>query len=503
MTNTTMNTDILVAGTGGTGLAAAYAAAEKGLKVLVIEKQPQIGGNTKISSGFFAIDSKEQRAAGMKMSTKTAISELANYNHYLSNGALLARIVTRSADTLAWLEKLGMEIKLNPTAKTTQFAHRNNDYRGGSYHMYQHKDESYQRIQQTLEDAGVKFQFKTTMTDLIMADGKVAGVTATTDDGDQLTINAQAVIVATGGYGGDAKKVAKTMHTSDLRTLGVPNDGEGMSAMVKAGATDIDSHALIHAAQLAKSKVTQKTSAKHLAGFSSNALTQLLLTPQLWVNKKGKRFTNEDVVYDTVEWANAAWSQGGKYLFVVDQATLDTFTADKNAEEVSQAGPGAATGRGDFTKLAEEAIKGETAYRGTTLTELAAKAGFNADDFVKTVDTYNQAIHDQDDHEFGKSTKSLAYSVEKGPFYAFISQAAYLGTVGGVRVDENLAVLDNQFKPIPGLYTGGANAGGYYEGHSYPAFEGLASGFTWTSGRIAGTSAADYVKAAPATVSSH
>ncbi|WP_024624239.1 FAD-dependent oxidoreductase [Lactiplantibacillus fabifermentans] len=494
MTTKTMNTDVLVAGTGGTGLAAAYAAVEKGLKVLVIEKQPQIGGNTKISSGFFAINSKEQQAAGMHMSTKEAIAELASYNHYLSNGALLARIVNSSADTLAWLEGMGMEIKLNPTANTTQFAHRDNDYRGGSYHMYQHKDESYQRVQKTLEDAGVQFQFNTTLTDLTMADGKVTGATATTADGDDLIIKAQAVVVATGGYGADAKKVAKTMHTPNLRTLGVPNAGEGMSAMVKAGATDIDSHALIHAAQLAKSKVTQKTSAKHLAGFSSNALTQLLLTPQLWVNMKGLRFTNEDVVYDTVEWANAAWSQGGKYLFIVDQATLDTFTVDQNSEEVSQAGPGAATGRGDFTKLAEEAVKGETAFKGNTLAELAHNAGLDTATFEKTVQAYNEAIHAKDDTEYSKSEKSLAYSVENGPFYAFISQAAYLGTVGGVRVDENLAVLDDNFKPIPGLYTGGANAGGYYEGHSYPAYEGLASGFTWTSGRIAGTSAADYIK---------
>lgn len=493
MTDKVLTTDVLVAGTGGTGLAAAYAAAEKGLKVFVIEKQPQIGGNTKISSGFFAINTKEQQAAGMKLSTGEAIRQLADYNHYLSNGALLSRIVNSSADTLAWLEGLGMEIKLNPTANTTQFAHRDNDYRGGSYHMYQNKDDSYARIQKTLEAAGVQFKFKTVLTDLITENGVIKGAKAVTVDDDILTIHAKAVVVATGGYGGDTERVAKTMHTHSMRSLGVPNNGEGLTAMEKVGATDIDSHALIHAAQMTKSKVTQKTSNKHLAGFSSNVLTQLLLTPQLWVNLKGERFTNEDVVYDTVEWANAAWSQGGKYFFIVDKATLDTFTAGKNPVEVSKAGPGAATGTGDFYALAEEAVRGKQAYKGDTLAEVAAKAGLDPDIFEKTVAKYNAEVTAKQDAEFSKSEPSLAYSVEKGPFYAFIGQAAYLGTVGGVRVDENLAVLDDNFKPIPGLYTGGANAGGYYEGHSYPAFEGLASGFTWTSGRIAGTSAADYV----------
>ncbi|WP_368280598.1 FAD-binding protein, partial [Lactiplantibacillus plantarum] len=140
------------------------------------------------------------------------------------------------------------------------------------------------------------------------------------------------------------------------------------------------------------------------------------------------------------------------------------------------------------------------AFKGNTLTELATNAGMDPSTLSQTVATYNQAVASKNDSEFSKRLQSLDYSISDGPFYAFICQAAYLGTVGGVRVNRNLAVLDDDFKPIPGLYTGGANAGGYYEGHSYPAFEGLASGFTWTSGRIAGTSAAAYVKAKFATV---
>ncbi|WEV39638.1 FAD-dependent oxidoreductase [Lactobacillus sp. ESL0681] len=486
-----MNTDVLVAGAGGTGLAAAYAAAQQGSSVIIIEKQDKIGGNTKISSGFFAIDSQEQRDAGLKLTTKEAIAQLAEYNHFLSNGALLAKIVNTSADTLAWIEKMGMEIKLNPTSKTTQFAHRNDNYRGGSYHMYQNKEKSYQKIEETLKNIGVKFVFNTSMKDLLLENNQITGIKAEKDS-QELIIKAKSVVVATGGYGGDFNKVSKTMHTNKLRKLGVPNNGEGIDAMVKAGGVDIDSHALIHASQLAKSTVTQNSSTKHLAGFSSNPLTQLLLTPQLWVNKKGVRFANEDVVYDTVEWANAAWSQGGIYFFIVDQNTLDTFTKNKNLEEVSQAGPGATTDSGDFTQLANDAVAGKTAFTGQTLDELAENAGLNKEAFKDSVTKYNLAIENKNDQEFSKSAKSLLYSIKKGPFYAFIAQATYLGTVGGVRVDEDLAVLDKELKPIPGLYTGGANAGGYYEGHSYPAFEGLASGFTWTSGRIAGTNAAIY-----------
>lgn len=492
MTKTTFNTDVLIAGSGGTGLAAAYAAAEKGFKVIVIEKLDKIGGNTRISSGFFAIGSKEQKNAGLNLSKKEAIARLTNYNHYLANGPLVSHIVNNSANTLEWLENIGMEIKLNPTKNTTQFAHRGDDYKGGSYHMYQHKDKSYQRIQKNLEKVGVTFKFNTTLTSLLTEDSKVIGATAIDGNGKDLTINAISTVIATGGYGANKEMVTQKMCTNNLRPLGVPNMGEGFKAMLKSGATDLDSTALIHAAQLAKSTVTQATSDSHLAGFSHTALTQLLLTPQLWVNLNGKRFANEDTVYDTVEWANTGWAAGGKYYFVVDQTTLNIFTKGKNSLEVSQAGPGADTESGNFTELAQHAVEAKTAFKGSTLEELAKNAGMKPKIFTATIDKYNMAVKTKKDNEFSKSSKSLVFPIKDGPFYAFICQVAYLGTIGGVRVDENLKVLDTDFNPIPGLFTGGANAGGYYEGHSYPAYEGLASGFSWTSGRIAGNSAAEY-----------
>jgi hypothetical protein len=132
-------------------LAAADAGASQGLKTLVIEKQAQAGGNTKISSGFFAIDTKEQREAGLQLSTEEAIRQLNEYNHYLNNGLLTRRIVENAKPTLEEIERLGMEIKLNPT---TQFAHLDNPYAGGSYHMYQNKPESWARVQKLVEEKG-------------------------------------------------------------------------------------------------------------------------------------------------------------------------------------------------------------------------------------------------------------------------------------------------------------------------------------------------------------
>lgn len=95
-----LNTDVVIAGAGGTGLSAANAVVSNGLKTIVIEKLPQIGGNTKISSGFFAVDTKEQRAEGLHLSTEEAIRQLNEYNHYLNNGPLTRRIVENAKPTL-------------------------------------------------------------------------------------------------------------------------------------------------------------------------------------------------------------------------------------------------------------------------------------------------------------------------------------------------------------------------------------------------------------------
>ncbi|EMB63141.1 FAD-dependent oxidoreductase [Streptococcus mutans] len=486
--------DVVVAGAGGAGLAAAHAAAQNGLKVLVLEKLKRIGGNTRISSGFFAINTKEQNAAGLKLSTQEAIRQLQEHNHFLSNGALLKNIIEHAKETLEEIEKLGMEIKLNPTKNSTQFAHFGNDYQGGSYHMYMNKDYSYLQIQKSLEAMGVTFIFGVRMTELLQdSNGHVRGLKALNDAGESMTVHAKASIITTGGFGGDKRRVAKVMRTLNLRTLGVPNMGEGLSAMEAAGGVNIDGSALIHAAQMAQSTVTQETKGKQLAGFNDSPLTQLLLSPLLWVDPNGSRFTNEDVVYDTVQWSNAAYGVGSKYYYVMDTATLESYTKQPLLT-ISKSGPGASQAKGDFVSLAEQAVQQGIAFKGDSLEELAQNSGMDPIAFKATVAEYNKAIASQNDEIFSKSASSLKYDVKKGPFYAFIAQVVYLGTVGGVRVDKDLRVLDAYMKAIPGLYTGGANAGGYYAPRNYPAYEGLASGFSWTSGRLAGLAAANDIK---------
>lgn len=492
--NEEVSVDVVVAGAGGSGTAAALACASTGEKVLILEKLPTYGGNSRLASGFFAVNSSLQRAKGMHLSEDVAINRLLQFNQYLSNGPLTRAIVYKAADTVDWLSGYGMTFHLQE--KTTQFAHEGDAYEAFCYHKYDNSTEGFDRLYDNLKKMGAELRTDTTMTDLIQnKDGSISGLTAKKKDGGTLTVHAKSVVIATGGFGGNTDRVKKEMNTPYLNFIGMPSMGEGLDAMVKAGAKSWDATPLLHGCQFAKSEVAQESTEEHLAGYSDSALTWLLQSPLLWVDGTGSRFVNEDVVYDTAFWGNAAYAAGGRYFIIVDQATLDRYTKGDTLR-LSYCGPGPSKEGGDMTALAAQAISGKTAWKGNSIAELAQAAGFEKDDLTESVSRYNEMVKQGKDTDFNKSAVSLKYDITRGPFYAFDCRAVFLGTIGGVKVDEHLRVLDiTTYKPIPGLFAAGTCAGGYYTGKGYPPFEGLACGFAWTSGRIAGESAAAYAAA--------
>ena len=489
--NEEVNVDVVVVGAGGSGTAAALAASEAGLNVLVVEKNPSAGGNSKLASGFFAIGTELQKNEGLNLSVDKAVQDLMEFNQYLSNGTIVRKIVENAADTVEWLQGYGVEFYL--PEKTTQLAHEDDLYKWKTYHKFVDQAKAFENMYSNLENMGAKVVYNTSLETIIKNDdGVVTGITAKKEDGGILTVNASATIICTGGFGADSEKTAAALNSNLFNSLGMPNAGEGISAIEEIGGFDLDGTPLLHACQFAESTVKQDSAGENLAGFSDTSLTQILNTPLLWVDTTGSRFTNEDVVYDTAFWANAAYTVGGKYYIIVDKATLEAFS-NGTSLAVSQAGPGAKMDLDDFVKLADASVEAGTAFKGSTLEELAEVTGMNADDLKATVDRYNSMIEKGSDTDYGKASESLAYKVESGDFYAFDVRGVFLGTIGGVKVDDNMQVMTTDFELIPGLYAAGTTAGGYYTGVGYPPYEGLACGFAYTSGRIAGTSAVKYV----------
>lgn len=148
----------------------------------------------------------------------------------------------------------------------------------------------------------------------------------------------------------------------------------------------------------------------------------------------------------------------------------------------------------DFTPVLEAAMKtdAKVVFKGNSLEELAKNMGVDANKLVDSVNQYNQAIETGEDTQFFADANRLI-PVTEGPFYAVKYSARNLGTLGGVRINENIEAIDKEGQPIPGLYVAGADAGGMYGG-TYVDFEGGTLGFAYTSGKIAGENAAAHAK---------
>jgi fumarate reductase flavoprotein subunit len=497
----TLDYDVVIAGAGGSGCSAALAASENGAKVLLVEKTGAIGGNSMLASGMFAVESSLQAEAGIETDIDTAVQNIIEFNHYLSNGPLTRAIVEKSADTIDWLADYGIELHLQ-LGKTTQYAHygENENYEAYSYHKYVGSGaEQFENVKAALEKNGVDIVYGATVNHILTdADGNVTGISAEKEDGGTLTVNAKAAIIATGGFGADAAKVAEIVGNDKLNSIGMPNAGEALTAMVEdAGAVEFNRTPLLHGCQLAESEIATDSSEEQLAGFSSTPLTQILESPLLWVTVNGERFVNEDVVYDTAYWANASIPVGGRFFIVVDKDTLEAYTNGAGGTDgtdgtilVSNSGPGASYIEGDFVELADQAVELGTAFKGSTIEELAANAGMDPETLANSVARYNTMVAAGKDTDYAKSSDSLIFDVDGDEYYAFDVRGVFLGTSGGVQVDSSLRVLNSDGYPINGLYAVGTNAAGYYEGLGYPPYEGLACGFAWNSGRIAGESAA-------------
>ncbi len=489
--------DVLIVGAGTAGTGAALAATEGGAKVVVMEKLGKVGGMGTTGLGLLATESSLQKAAGQQVSTQSIFEHIAKYNHYRSNLALARVILDKSGDTIDWLMKNGIRLRLG--LGIDQKAHL--DY-PKTYHMWVNSKEDFPKVYEMMQkDRGLVLLLNTRGLSLIKDDaGQIQGVRGVKADGTEVEVKAKAVILSTGGFGGDPEMLKEKTQINEYNYFGFANLGDGVKMAWSAGADELGDHVVqIHLGDLAGSKTIYDR-------FGDNGVAQIKDVPLLWVNKEGTRFTDEGVAYDNVLWGNAAYSAGGEYFTIVDQASIDEF--QKNGIALTGAyqmnGSGLMHPEGGnstditiapLTKLPEDiaALKkiGGIVYQGDTLADLAKATGMNADKLQSSVARYNKAVENKVDDLFYKNPGYLLYSVKTGPYYAIRVRGSVYGSIGGARINEDIQAVRADGSPIQGLFVAGADAGGMYD-NSYPDLEGLTMSFAMNSGRIAGENAASY-----------
>ncbi len=193
-------TDVVVIGSGVTGMIAAVTAAEGGLKVIVFEKQRTLGGTSNFFSGMFAVETERQRLNYITYSCDEAFKNIMEYSHWRANPRLVRAIVNESAETIAWLMQYGVEFR--PETINMPEAPR----------TYQPVKGQGAAIIKALaaagKEKGVDFELGVPVQQIIKENGRVTGVVAERD-GEEIRVAANAVVIASGGYANNKEWIRK------------------------------------------------------------------------------------------------------------------------------------------------------------------------------------------------------------------------------------------------------------------------------------------------------
>lgn len=485
--------DIVVVGAGASGISAALAAAQSGAKVALLEKGDKFGGSGMFGAqGLFAVESAAQKASGEKYSIQDAYEEIINYTHHSSNAKMTKLILEKSASTIQWMKNNGLETEL---VTNTQEVHQNHPR---TYHQFIDKFNGFKRVMNNFIKAGGVLMTETTGNKIIRNENnKVTGIEVISK-GRSMTLATKAVILADGGFVGNKEEISKSLaiDPDNLYSMGERKaTGDGLRMLKEVGGVNdykriFENHA---------ATVFSKNNIK----WHNDTIFTLTNLPFLWINNEGKRFTNEDIVYDFALWGDTVYANGGYYYFLIDQKLVDylkkeslnwtnsferTFRLLDGKPMTHKVGP--------FTSIEEdlqEAISEGAAFKAGTFKELAEKIDVDPNTLTLEINRYNQLVENGKDADFYKNSKFMNVKVQDGPFYAVRANSTTLGTVGGGLVTENFEALNTKRKVIPGIYAVGNNASGLFDS-SYPTIEGLSNAFAWNSGRIAGEHASEFVK---------
>ncbi|MBE5970586.1 MAG: FAD-binding protein [Lachnospiraceae bacterium] len=484
-----MEADLIIVAGGPAGLAAAVTAGENNLKTILFEKSNTCGGAANMGMGPLGINTDVQKKTFNRISFEEAFQKHMEYTHWRVDADLVSTYFKKSAETIKWLEEMGVKFAgafryFEESAATWHIVMPESGEPGPRCAGTMNKI-----MQNKAKELGVQFEMETSVTDLICEkdeDGynTVVGVKAKDASGEEIEARAKAVIVATGGFGNNYDMIAEEfdLHLAeDFFPFMIPGiTGDGLKMMWKAGAMKYGAN--IEA-------IFQLPN--NLDWF---ILDTALRQPNLFINQMGERFMDEGVIGNTTYAGNAIKEQPGHYAYLImDRGILNDYR--KNGPDlVDLVHPQNAV---DICDEQIELAKQQN-YEGfiwaDTMEELAEKLDIDLDTLKYTIDEYNSFCDNKQDLQFNKNPKFLHKVTGKGGYLVGKFYLASYGTVGGVKINKYCEVLDEEFYPIPGLYSAGSDANTIY-GDSYNfTIPGNTMGFAVNTGRMAAEAAADYIK---------
>jgi fumarate reductase flavoprotein subunit len=412
----TLDTDIVVIGAGAAGLSAALEARRNGAEVIVVEKMDITGGNTIRSSGAFNVAGHKLQIEADKgrKDVEDFIKFTMTGGHDMNDPDLVRYMIENSAGIVDWITEVGFEARIGETYQ--------------SFTVPGYAPGLIIGLQEYFEEQGGTVMLSTKATEIILKDGSAAGIIAEGADGGKVTINADAVIIAAGGYGANLDWIAEL--DPNLKGFvtnnhpGATGDGIVMAQAVGAAVRDlneIQTHPTVHVPT-----ATMMTEGCRNAGG-------------ILVNTSGKRFTNEVNYRDIVSEAILSQDQGFAYL-IINQEIVDSN--------------GNIQGYYDIGVL----------QKFDTIADLAKFMSVEENVLQETMDKWNKAVAEENDPEF-ESKFSWIRDLSVGPWYSVAVSPGIHHTMGGIVINTNAEVISTEGQVIPGLFACGEVTGGVHGGN--------------------------------------
>lgn len=492
----TEDTDFLIVGAGAAGMCAAGTASDLGMDFILCEKNDSVQ-ETREYLGV--VNSKAALAQGGEVDTMKLLNELTRYASGKCRQDVIKVWIDESAELLDWVDAK-MQVTGKQLVVDMPLAHATGGtdyYLPVLQHVWLTPYEPPTRnevLQASIEEAGNQIRFRHALVKLVHDDGKVTGAIFDTDDG-YVQINAKSTLLATGGYPANPAMM-RALQPSALAcctasSYAINDDGYGLKAgMWAGGAKDPDAAPMI----FDRGAVKPGENAGIISGpgevatfAGTDKQFNLGSQPLMKVTRDGKRFVNESTPYDFCCFA-AAEHEGGVFCQVFDSnlkedvKRFSTIGCSRQTQQLL-----AKEADTPLDEIYADQLEKGTMVKADTVEELADKLGFQGEAkeaFLAEVEKYNGFYDAQEDADFGKEAYRLS-ELRTAPFYGIWYGGSLLTTVDGLRINEDMQVLNAESKPIEGLYAAGDCSGSIF-GNNYPEYiVGCACGRTITFARHA------------------
>ncbi len=443
--------DIVIAGAGGAGMTAAITAAQNGKKVIILEKGSVSGGNSSYATGGMnAADTHYQAEQGIEDSADLYYADTMKGGHDINNPDLVRTLADNSSAAIDWLDSIGAPLS-------------NVGQAGGASAMRQHRpvnDEGkilsvgtylVEHLTDTCGEVGVEIIYNAKVDTILVDEGKAAGLHATGDAGNSITVRADSVIITTGGFGSNPDMITK--YRPDLEGYVSTNaptiTGDLIPVLEDIGADFVDLEQIqVHPT------VVQKDGA--LISESLRGDGAILL------NKYGKRFCDEMNTRDVVS-AHISEQDDSYAWLIADQKMADESTVVEKYHS-----------KGYMVQC-------------DTLADLAKLIGCDEATLEETFSKWQASVAAQKDDEFEhEAITSVVTDLSHAPYYAVQIAPGIHHCMGGVKINTEAEVIDIDGEAIPNLFAAGEVTGGVHGGNR---LGGNAVADFVVFGRIAGENA--------------